>query len=79
MLRIVSFLHVFEASIIDVTSVSGVGDGYCATLIAQSFYRMPASKTYSCQNHAVCIVADHFNIAGLRIAGVNYGRSMACM
>ena len=49
MLCIVSFLHVLEASIIDVTSVSGVGDSYCATLIAQSFYRMPASKTYSCQ------------------------------
>ena len=24
-------------------------------------------------------VADHFNIVGLRIAGVSYGRSMACM
>ena len=41
MLCIVSFLHVFEAIIIDVTSVSGVGD--------ISFYRMPAYKTYSCQ------------------------------
>ena len=50
MLCIVSFLHVLEAIIIDVTSVSGVGDGYCATLNAQSFYRMPAYKTYSCQN-----------------------------
>jgi len=38
-----------EAIIIDVTSVSGVGDGYCATLIAQSFYRMPACKTHSCK------------------------------
>ena len=50
MLCIVSFLHVLEANVIDVTSVSGVGDGYCATLIAQSFYRMPAYKTYSCKN-----------------------------
>ena len=25
------------------------------------------------------VVADHFNIVGLRIAGVSYGRSMACM
>ena len=49
MLCLVSFLHVLEASIIDVTSVSGVGDGYCATLIPQSFYRMPAYKIYSCQ------------------------------
>ena len=49
MLCIVAFLHVLEAIIIDVTSVSAVGDGYCATLIAQSFYRMPAYKTYSCQ------------------------------
>ena len=47
---IVSFLHVLEAIIIDVTSVSRVGDGYCATLSAQSFHGMPASKTYSCQN-----------------------------
>ena len=53
MLCIVSFLHVLEASIIDVTSVSGVGDGYCATLTAQSFYRMPAYKTYSCQKHVL--------------------------
>ena len=51
MLFIVSFLHVLEANIIDVTSVSGVGDGYYATLIAQSFYRMPAYKTYSCRKH----------------------------
>ena len=49
MLCIVSFLHVLEAIIIDVTSVSGVGDGCCATLSAQSFYRMPAYKTYSSQ------------------------------
>ena len=49
MLCLVSFLHVLEAIIIDVTSVSGVGDGYCATWIASSFYRMPAYKTYSCQ------------------------------
>ena len=48
---IVSFLHVLEAIIIDVTSVSRVGDGYCATLSAQSFHGMPASKTYSCQNN----------------------------
>ena len=47
--NIVSFLHVLEANIIEVTSVAGVGDGYCATWIAQSFYRMPASKIYSCQ------------------------------
>ena len=46
MLCIVSFLHVLEASIIDVTSVSGVGDGYCATLTAQSFYRRPAYKIF---------------------------------
>jgi len=44
MLCIVSFLHVLEANNIDVTSVSVVGDGYCSTLIAQSFYRMPAYK-----------------------------------
>ena len=31
-------------------------------------------KFYSISN----TVADHFNIAGLRIAGVSYGRSMAC-
>ena len=24
------------------------------------------------------LVADHFNIVGLRIAGVSYGRSLAC-
>jgi len=53
-LRIVSFLHVLEAIIIDVTSISRVGDGYCATWIAQSFYRMPAYKTYSCQNPVCC-------------------------
>ena len=41
MLCIVPFLHVFEAIIIDVTSVSRFGD--------ISFYRMPAYKTYSCQ------------------------------
>ena len=41
MLCVVLFLHVLEAIIIDVTSVAGV---------AQSFYRMPAYKTYSCQN-----------------------------
>ena len=46
-----SFLHVLEAIIIDVTSVSRVGDGYCATLVAQSFYRMPAYNTYSRQNY----------------------------
>jgi hypothetical protein len=51
MLCIVLFLHVLEAIIIDVTSVSGVGDSYCATLSAQSFYRMPAYKTYSCQKN----------------------------
>ena len=61
MLCIVSFLHVLEASISDVTSVSGVGDGYCATLIVQSFYRMPAYKTYSCQKIVIQCFSQPYN------------------